>query len=180
MALEFTRKGDRQLHPAGQFKARLIEVKEDNHQEFGKQARLTFETDAEMENGDPFTISTWAKPSLHPKSKITSMLMGAWGFDPAKLTDEEVAKFDLEEFVNKKLQIVVVHAKKEKTDEIGDKITAYLPYKAAEVKRSRKFDEDDAAPETSGDRAAAKEEPQRELAAAGAPAGKKPNWGNDD
>lgn len=182
MAVEFTRGSDFELHPAGEVKAQFVEWAEDKHEQFGIQVKLTFDTARPMEDGRPFRISTWAKPSLHKKSKISKM-MAAFGLDTEKLTEDEVKNFDLDEYIGKRLRLVITHEPKKDSKDLTHRITAFLPYRQAEVKTVAAFADDDETPETSGDRKAQRE-PKPEPAAAAATSGKrkqtKADWDEED
>jgi hypothetical protein len=114
-------------HPAGIWKAVFSAYKGVVHPEYGKQVDLTFKSEAKMDDGQPFSISAWTKPSLHPKGRIAKLL-AAQGVDAARFTDEEVKAFSLKAYLNKKVLLVVEHEKKP-DGTVRAKITSILPFK---------------------------------------------------
>ena len=173
--LEWSKGSERELHPAGEWRAQFVEWKEDKHQSFGIQVKLTFDTECLMEDGQPFRISTWAKPSLHPKGKVAKML-AALGVDVEAISDEDLKKFTLDDYCSQKLRIVVTHEPKKDSDELADRITGFLPFKKPGVRTAVNFGDD--TPETSGDKAAQAEPAKEPVAAATGAA--KPDWNDED
>lgn len=145
----FTRKPEYVPHPPGEWRAVFVSCEADNHKEYGKQAKLTFETEVENEEGEPRKMTTWTKPSLHPKGKIYLLLTGAFGIDPDKdISDEELKSGTfINRFIGQRLRLQIANvAKENEKDVLTDKITGFVPYKKAEVKRSAKFSDDEETP----------------------------------
>jgi len=143
---EWSLKGEYELHPAGEWKAVFTKWERDEHEKFGVQAKLTFETEVVDDDGERRKMTCWAKPSLHPKSKIAKLL-AALGHNPQQWTEEQVKSFSLTKLVGSKVRIVVAHEKKKDggADEYVDRITSFLPFKKAAVKTAAFEDEAPAA-----------------------------------
>lgn len=171
--MEFTRKGDYVPHPAGEWRAQLIEWGPDNHQEFGLQCKIVFQTEVADEKGEARKITVWCKPSLHPKGKIFAML-GAMGVDPNAIPEEQLKAFSLDPYVGKRLRLSITNEPKESDPKVTvDRVKAFLPYAKAAVKTAAGFDDEpEAAP-------APAPEPKKARAAAAtppAPTTPEPDW----
>ena len=134
-----------ELHPEGSFRAQFVEWQEDQNEKFGGvQCRLTFDTEALMSDGRPYRISTWSKPSLHPRSRVSKFLK-AIGVDPDTISDDELKTFTMDDYIGRKLKLVIIHETSEEGTE-RHKIASFSPLKAAKV------------PEANGDKAVGKAE----------------------
>ena len=176
--LEWSRKSDFELHPAGEWRAQFVEWERDVHEKFGVQVKLTFDTEVLMDDNRPYRISTWCKPSLHPKGKVYKLLQ-ALGNDPDEISDEQLRTFTLDDYIGGRCRLAIVHEKKKDSDDVTHKINGFLPYKKAPVKTAN-WDEE---PESGGDKAA-QQQPAKEPATAGKSnaKGKKTqaNWDDED
>lgn len=120
-------------HPAGVFTGKFIKWQPRSSEEFGEQVELSFETDEEMEDGKPFTVSSSGSWSLGPKSKVTKFLK-AIGVDSA---DVDENTFDLDDYLRAKCQLVI----EEYTGRDGStktKIANWLPLKKRGAKAEAK------------------------------------------
>ena len=132
----------REPHPAGVWRAQFVEWKEEKHETFGVQVKLTFDTEVLMADGKPFRISTWTKPSLHKKGKVFKLL-AAFGVDAEKIPDEDLKTFTLDDYCGRKLKVVIEHQIDE--GDVKDRIVSFQPFKATGVQVNTAFAEEDAA-----------------------------------
>lgn len=196
--MEFTRKPDYELHPAGEWRAQFVAWEEDKHEKFGIQCKLSFDTEVLDDEGKSRRISTWTKPSLHPKGRVAKLL-AAIGIDVDAIPDEDLKinpqtgkpKFTLDDYIGSKLRLMIAHEpKKDTPTEFVDRITAFLPFKKGQVRTSASFGEEPdapAAPATEAPNGAAKPAASAKSAtktapatAAAAPAATAPNWEEED
>jgi hypothetical protein len=151
----FTRKPEFELHPAGTWKCALVEMNLEHHDKFGEQVKFTLETEVvDEDSGKERRMNFWAKPSLHPKSKVTKMLI-AMGVNVEAIPDEDLqpdeegeVKFKLTDYLNKRFKIQVAHEpKKDAPKEMRDVITGFLPLKSGgAVATSSKYADEDEKP----------------------------------
>ena len=133
-------------HPEGVFKAQFVEWAPDDSGQFGQQVKLTFDTEEEMDDGRPFRISVWTKPSLHEKGRVAKLLK-AFGESAEEV---DLDSFDLDDYIGRKCQVVIEHYRGQDGSEKA-KIANFLP-----LQKGRKATEAavEGAPESGGDRAA--------------------------
>lgn len=152
--------GDYEPHPVGVYTAEFAKWEKDEHEEYGLRIRLHFETEPEDEDEDAGHISTWTKPSLHPKGRVRPML-AAMGVDVSQI---DVKDFRLSDYLGKRLLLAIEHEPRKDGQGIKASIKSFLPLPK---KKKRVAVEDDEA-ETSGDRAASsKPATEKPKAAAG-------------
>lgn len=111
-------------HPEGVFKAQFVSWEEDNGGQYGQQVKLTFDTEEMMEDGRPFRISVWTKPSLHEKGRVAKLLK-AYGEDAEEI---DVETFDLDEYIGRKCQVIIEHYRGQ-DGSTKAKIANFLPAK---------------------------------------------------
>lgn len=135
-------------HPAGEFRAEFTHATAEEREFDGKKKRrirLHFQTEAEMDNGEPFGISIATAPSFHAKGKLRPFLTAL---------GEEVSKIDpkgffITERYGKKLRLYITQEPRKDGQGIFAKIEAFLPLKAAGTSRAAaakqkpNFDEED-------------------------------------
>lgn len=138
--MEFTRKSEYELHPAGEFRAQFVEWKEETSDKFGTQVRMSFHTEALDSKGKNHEISVWGKPSLHPKSMVAKLLR-ALGTDPDSIPDEALKNFSLDNWCGQKLRLAIEHYIPQTGGDEKAKVASFLPYEAANVARDPKWDE---------------------------------------
>jgi len=122
--MEWSRKSDFELHPEGLWRMQFVDWKEEISEQWGQQARLSFDTECKMKDGQPYRVSVWGKPSLHPKSKVAGFLK-ALGIDAAEV---DVDTFTLDDFIGQKLRGLIKHYEGQ-DGSTKQKIADFLPYR---------------------------------------------------
>lgn len=112
MAMTLTRGGGTFTpHPEGVFRAVFVNWEEAKSPEDGSdQVKLSFDTEEMMDDGRPFRISKWCKPSLHEKAFLPTLLK-ALGQDPNTIQDGVEIDEILDPLIGGKCQLVIQHYK---------------------------------------------------------------------
>jgi hypothetical protein len=96
-----------ELCPAGLHHAKVREISQFRHKEWGERVKFTFETDKIGKEGQNLSVFHEASLSLSPKAKLTSIVEGVIG---RPITPEERKQgFDLEELVGMSCLVNVKH-----------------------------------------------------------------------
>lgn len=144
---DLTWRGEYQPHPTGIYRAQLdsVEVTE-SAPEYGSKPRLklTFTTDAEMDTGEPFSISVYSAPGLDPRAKVRPFLI-ALGENldecAAKMAQRE---FRLSAYIGRKVTVVVEHEPRKDGQGVRAVVKSFQPIpKKAAPRPKPNFDDDD-------------------------------------
>jgi hypothetical protein len=96
-----------ELCPAGLHHAKVREISQFRHKEWGERVKFTFETDKIGKEGQNLSVFHEASLSLSPKAKLTSIVEGVIG---RPITPEERKQgFDLEKLVGMNCFVNVKH-----------------------------------------------------------------------
>lgn len=152
--MKFSRALPFEPHPAGIFRAQFTEWKEDKHETYGERVKMAFDTEALMKDGRPFRISVWSSPSFHEKSWVARFLK-ALGIDPDEFTDEEVEEFTLDDYIGRKVMLVIENETGKDGNERA-KVASIQPIPRRKPQPAPEPDEEEAPPAKPAAKTAAK------------------------
>jgi len=98
----------RELAPEGVYKAKVVNVELNEHDEYGERIQFSFDLeDQSQEDGTPMRVFRSCSFKLTPKSALTGVVQGILG---RSLSDDEAyGGIDLKSLINSRVQVVVKH-----------------------------------------------------------------------